>query len=170
MPVKIQHTALSLLGIVALFITTSAQPRPNNIHLAFDHRTLNMVYTPFCAVEVLDNRVDTTKIYTVYDGNLSPNVVRFAQPAHVEIQEYIQKAISAIPHGSETLVINLQQLKIVNRSIFVHRGEMPGADKAYRLRRCVLFTAVAYLKKQDELYYSIVSIKFIRLKEMLPFP
>jgi hypothetical protein len=86
-------------------------------------------------------------------------LLQFGQPASAEIQQYLQKAIEPVLQGPGALLVNLRQLRITNRTLFIAKPGEKHGKKRYDLRYCVLLTADLYDKKGDGLYYPLLRIR-----------
>lgn len=75
-------------------------------------------YFPYSTVRVIDNRVDTTKIYTRQTGMYPLCHVNFSEPAAVVIKKYIDSSVRNSTKGTGELLINIEQLYIAN----IHRS------------------------------------------------
>lgn len=80
-------------------------------------------YFPYATVQVIDNRLDTAKIYTTQTGVYPPQHVNFTEPASLVIKKYIESSVGASEKGAGELLINIEQLCIPNihRSLERHR-------------------------------------------------
>lgn len=71
-------------------------------------------YFPYSTVQVIDNRMDTTKIYTEQTGIYPPHHANFNEPAAAVIKRYIDSSIRDSKKGTGELLINIEQLYIAN--------------------------------------------------------
>jgi hypothetical protein len=60
-------------------------------------------YFPYSTVRVIDNRLDTTKIYTRETGIYPPHHVNFNEPAAAVIKKYIDSAVRDSKKGAGEL-------------------------------------------------------------------
>ena len=71
-------------------------------------------YFPYSTVRIIDNRMDTTKIYTEQTGKYPPHHANFNEPAAAVIKRYIDSSIRDSKKGDGELLINIEQLYIAN--------------------------------------------------------
>ncbi len=151
---------LQAICIVLMMLPPAAGAQTNLriIHLEFNGRRPPVTGTiPFNAVQVLDNLDATTCFYAVQDGAPVPGIIEFSRPVPEEIQQYLQQAIASIPHGTDTLLINLRQCRISNKKVetVLYRKR----KIRHVIRRSLLVTADLYCKKDNGFYYPIATVK-----------
>jgi hypothetical protein len=143
-------------------------PKYNIVHIRNIRKNLYVNYIPFGAVKVLDNRFDTTQVYLWENGTYPPERIDFDTTASVAIRRYIDDAIHRVRHGSDTLLINIEQMTISNKRRIARMGRPDrrhifGIKKGdyvvnYDLRDRLLFATHVYYKRPDGRYRELVSI------------
>lgn len=147
--------------ICTIFLLTlfkSQSQTISNIPLTIDKHHLNINYFPFDSILVLDNRFDTTKIYTDENGNYPPTYLNFSPSTSLAIKNYIDSAVKNFPRGDKKLLINIQQLRIPNKASFVHRRKKDSTLRVINLRDYILFSAELYYQTENNQYRKIVTI------------
>ncbi len=125
---------------------------------------LKIKYVPFSKVVVLDNRIDTSKIYNFETGQYPATSLAFDQPASLAVKNYIENAISPIKKGDRTLLINIKELYIPNngRSIKTNRRRIFSKDTGYYYSRdYIRFFADVYLQSGYNSYKKLVFLRLI---------
>jgi hypothetical protein len=145
---------LALSCMLALCWSAVAQPGMNMLRLSAERRGLADGFTPFGTVEMLDNRFDTVTLYSFQDGSFPPSVLKFDGAAADEIGQYLQDAINTLHHGSDTLLVNLRQLRMTNKNIRLKKDDTISAYRLRDLRLGFLLVADIYRRK-GELYYPL---------------
>lgn len=150
-------TAFVVSCVLIPWLGAPAQLRTEVIRLSVDNRDLKQIAsTPFGLVEVLDSRFDTDWLYAVQDGDFPPRVIMFDGPASGAIQRYLQELADTIPHGKDTMLLRLRELRVANKNIPFQVKGVP-ARRAGNLRMGILLVADVYRKKQDR-YYPLLSV------------
>lgn len=110
------HYTKRLLLTVALIpvIGLRAQTVYPDIAVTYPIKGDLVQYFPYSTVRVIDNRIDTTKIYTAQTGIYPPRHVNFNEPAAAVIKKYIDSSIRDSKKGPGELLINIEQLSIAN--------------------------------------------------------
>lgn len=116
----------------------------------------NTVGVPFDSVIVLDNRFDTAAIRYTLDGEYPVRSENFHQPLPAAIKNYLDKAIKPLEKRSETLLVDLHQLKVSNRNTPVWDTIR---NRYLFLRIYVIFEADVYIEQPGNLWRKIVSIQ-----------
>ena len=93
--------------VAAAVITTTGDAQETRQHLYVES-------TPFNRVMVLDNRIDTIKVYTAHSGKYPPESLKWQNVAY-EMEQHITKTLSTVPMGNTTLLVNIEQLRVSNR-------------------------------------------------------
>lgn len=118
-----------------------AQVEP--VHLYVPRKALSVSYTPFGSIEVLDNRADTTKLYTIQNGRYPSLSVDLDTPVAVALREYMDAISSRMKRGNAHLLVKIERLSTPNtypRAFF-------------------LFDARVYVQKGDDAYQPLLRVK-----------
>lgn len=110
--------SFTLITAISLFLSSSnllAQINTVTVALKFDKKSLHITSFPFNEIIVLDNRIDTSKIFTYQNGKYPPTTLTLAQPTSITIKNYIQNATSNLLKENKTLLINIDQLRVSNK-------------------------------------------------------
>ncbi|TDX01692.1 hypothetical protein [Dinghuibacter silviterrae] len=99
--------------------------------------------TPFRSVQVLDNRLDTSFVYTIEDGHYPVRRVSFAGPAEQVLEGCMQGWLNRLTRGTDDLLVNIRQLSIPNDP---------------DLGMVLIFSADAYLRTPEGLYQKLVHV------------
>jgi hypothetical protein len=112
----VKHYKKRLLLTVALIpvLDLNAQTVYPDIVVKYPTKGNLVKYFPYSTVLVIDNRVDTTRIYTHETGTYPPRHVNFNEPAAVVIKKYIDSSVRDSRKGPGELLINIEQLTIPN--------------------------------------------------------
>ncbi len=122
----------------------------------------------FGSLQVLDNRLDTGRIYIVQTGQYPPGRVVFDTVASAAIGVYLEDVIHHTRHGQETLVVDIDQLGISNRRRIPrvwhpNQKHILGVIRRdsvmnYDLRKNILLTANIYYKSGEGHYRKLITI------------
>lgn len=117
------HYKKRLLLTVALIpaIGIHAQTVYPDIVVKYSTKGDLVKYFPYSTVQVIDNRMDTTKIYTKQTGIYPPRHVNFNEPVATVIKEYIDSSLRNSEKGAGELLINIEQLSIANSHYTLRR-------------------------------------------------
>lgn len=112
----VTHSKKRLLLTVALIpaLGLRAQTVYPDIVVTYPIKGDLVKYFPYSTVRVIDNRIDTTKIYTAQTGIYPPRHVSFNEPAAAVIKKYVDSSIRDSKKGTGELLINIEQLSIAN--------------------------------------------------------
>lgn len=115
-PFHVIHYKKRLLLTVALIpaIGLHAQTVYPDIVVKYPIKGDLVKYFPYSTVWVIDNRMDTTKIYTEQTGVYPPHHANFNEPAAAAIKRYIDSSIRDSKKGTGELLINIEQLSVAN--------------------------------------------------------
>jgi hypothetical protein len=104
----VTHYKERLLLTVALIpvIDLSAQTVYPDIVMNYSTKGDLVKYFPYSTVRVIDNRVDTTTIYTAQTGVYPPRHVNFNEPAAVVIKKYIDSSVRNSKKGVGELLMD----------------------------------------------------------------
>jgi hypothetical protein len=139
---------LLFLCLAALSFTGGLHAQVEYVHLFAPLRNpLSVAYTPFGSVLVLDNRPDTTRLYTIQSGQYPPLEVDLDTPVRVAVQQYLEAAMSFVSKRNDRLLVRIEYLGVPNT----------------RSRNFLLFVATAYVQKGDDAY-----LRLLRVKKMYP--
>ncbi|HEV3249711.1 MAG TPA: hypothetical protein VGZ71_02085, partial [Puia sp.] len=126
-------------------------------------------YVPFNKVVVFDNRFDTSKIYIFESGQYPLATLGFDQPAGDAIKNYIEKAIEPIQKGDKTLLVNIRELHIPNRGIYIrirsvsrrlwHLWKARNYYKYYNSRDYLRFFSEIYMQTGETAYKKIADLR-----------
>ena len=117
-------------------------------------------YTPFCRVEVLDNRADTTRFFTGDSAHV-PVDIKFDRPASLVIRDYLEMAITPLSKGDRTLLLNIRQLGATNVSNVPHRlGKQKKTAWMFPTRGRLHFMVDAWLRTGEGHYRKIGSADY----------
>jgi hypothetical protein len=150
------------------------------IHSAIGHldpgripslKQLDVDYTPFGSVTVLDNRPDSTKFYLAENGDYPPTAVGFDTTASIAIRQYLEGLTSYLKKGHIPLIINLRQLYIPNQrfilrtvekdlSIFGIPAMRAASTRAVDARNFIWFVADIYYRSDDLHYRKIFTYQY----------
>ncbi len=169
---KLQFDKKSLWVLtISLSLAASGEAQMNPIplgHLQYSGRGMGIKYTPFGSVQVLDNRLDTGQIYIVQTGQYPPGRVVFDTIASAAIEGYLEDAIHYTRHGQETLLVDIDQLRISNRRRIPrvwhpNQKHILGVIRRdsvmnYDLRKNILLTANIYYKSGEGRYRKLLTI------------
>jgi hypothetical protein len=101
-------------------------------------------------VIVLDNTIDTSKIGIFETGRYPLESISFDRPPRLAIEQYIEKVIAPVKNGNNTLLINVKELYIPNRGIYIKK------------RKKIFFFRTKYFDSRNYLrFYSDIYIKTI---------
>jgi hypothetical protein len=126
------------LMLVAVMITTTGEAQYKV------RQNLYVDSTPFNQVLVLDNRFDTTKVYTYQTGNYPPQSLIWRNVAY-EMERCVTKTLSNVSTGNKTLLVNIEQLRVANRSSGISS-------------RGIMFSACVYCQIENDRYKKIITI------------
>ena len=121
-------------------------------------KKLPLKYSPFSEVQILDNRFDTTQLFTIEDGEYPIRRLNIDQPAAYTIKKYITEAILPLSKGNKTLLINITQLRITNKGSIERTPNNHGRNPGKGMRNYVIFSAEAYYKTGKKQYSKIVTV------------
>jgi len=164
---KIQIVAIALLfGALNL----NAQVKRSDIDLGQAKKGRRIQYFPFDKIQVLDNRFDTSCIYTEETGVYPPHTVSFTEPAASAIEKYIYRLVSKSKKGNKELLFNIEQLQIPNvlyslKRFKARKLKIIGVKKrrdgigTYDIRTRLLFEATAWYKNEEGRYNKFLTIK-----------
>jgi len=161
------HLLLKCLITVELFaISTNCKAQIyNSIKIDLSTRNIhlkNIHYVPFNKVIVLDNRYDTSKIYLFETGQYPLATVSLKEPTSLAIENYIIKAIDPISKGNKTLLVNVRELYIPNRGIYVKKKIVrsgPQAINYYYSRSYLRFYSDIYIQSGENTYKKIADLQ-----------
>lgn len=144
-------------SITFLFLFFNSQSQTTStISLQVDKHHLNINYFPFDSIQVIDNRVDTTKILITEDGNYPPTYLNFIPSTSSAIKNYISSAVKDFPKGNKKLLISIKEFHIPNRTYLVQKKD--SSFKVRNLRNYILFYADIYYQTADNRYKKILTI------------
>ncbi len=135
----------TILGIVFLLSTLQSQSqfKHGSITLSYSKKLKHIEKIPFNEIIVLDNRFDTTNFLIDETHVKNPEMDCFSKPASEEIRTYIQKITAPFPKESNTVYINIKQLRFGN---------------LIKLSRTLFFSADAFIRQKNG-FKKILSIK-----------
>lgn len=114
----------------------------------------------FNQVRILDNRFDTLKFFTEQTSLMPVRVLTFKNSTSSFIQKYISQVIEKKKRISNTIIIDIQQFRIPNKSFTSIRRSKTGSCLAKVYLRANIFLNVnIFLKKGDSLYQKIATIQ-----------
>lgn len=123
-----------------------------NLNMAF--KELQIDKAPFDKIEILDNRNDTSEIFLYEDGALP---VKFLHLTAETIKEYFYNALKNVSKEKKTILLNLTQLRLSNKTYILRRGKKREIYP-HKQRDYVIFSAEVYLKTDSNKYRKIVVI------------
>ena len=132
------------------------QNRAIPLHL-IDKKKAIVKYSPFGTVQVLDNRFDRTRLFTYENSNYPPYYITFAETAALSIKGYLENANQRGLHGNDTLLLNVDQLRIPNQRAIYRRTRPDGSRVGTNIRDYFLVKAQAYHQAEND-YVLICSI------------
>ncbi|HRH50088.1 MAG TPA: hypothetical protein PLP23_15135 [Panacibacter sp.] len=146
---------IALLIMNAIFCNILlAQHIPQHENLVLKQKKLNITSTPFANIEILDNRIDTERVFNYENGIFPPSYLYLDKSA---VKNYFENAIMNISNGDETLLINLSQLRIANKSYVIKNG-IKHPLIAHNLRMYIQFQAEIFIKKSDNEYKKLLTV------------
>jgi hypothetical protein len=149
-----------LLTVVFLFtLVANGQSIRPDIAVKQPAKGRLVPYFPYSSLQVIDNRLDTTKIYTEETGIYPPHNVAFTEPAAVVIKKYMDASVSASRRGHTELLINLEQLGITNMVHNLKRFSRSGVIASNQVRAFLQFQVTAWYKNEQGNYNKLLTIK-----------
>jgi len=150
----------ALLTVVFLYtLAANGQAVRSDIALQQPAKGRLVPYFPYSSVQVIDNRLDTTKIYTEETGIYPPHNVAFTEPAAAAIKKYIDASVSASQKGHTELLIDLEQLGIPNMVHNLKRFSRSGVIASNPVRAYLQFRVTAWYKNEQGNYNRLLTIK-----------
>lgn len=164
---------IQIVVAIALFVgafNVSGQVKRSDIDLEQAKKGRPVSYFPFDKIQVLDNRFDTTCIYTEETGVYPPHTVSFTEPAAVAIKKYLLRLVGKSKKGNRELLLNIGQLQIPNM-VYNLKMFKPRRSKirrfktskekigTYAIRTMILFEATAWYKTSEGRYNKYLTIK-----------
>jgi hypothetical protein len=83
-------------------------------HLNLPRKPLAEASSPFGSVEVIDNRLDTARLYTIESGDYPPLAVSFDTSLQVAAQTYMTSALATVKRGDARLLVRIDRLSTAN--------------------------------------------------------
>lgn len=151
-----------LLLLAGLTLSAASQAQDSlHIYLELKSTPLPIVSTPFREIQVLDNRVDTSRLGNIENGKYPIAYSTFRQPAAIMIRDYLSRQIAPLEKGEKSLLLNIEELRVTNKSwILRERPGRPGATKMYFDRSVVRFYGQAYYRTGEGTYRKIIDIHY----------
>lgn len=150
---------LSPIFVFFLLLYNSALAAQNiKIELNFNKKDLNINYSPFDKVIVLDNRFDSSRVFNFQDGAWPPRYKSFGRPTSDAIKDYLSGAIEHISTGDKTLLVNVRQLWIGNTPEFIKEKSDPLSNKLFYIRDRIMIYLDVYVGDKENQYKKIESI------------
>jgi hypothetical protein len=112
-------------------------------HLHGSPKALPVSYTPFNSIEVLDNRADTTRLYTIQNGRYPPLSVDLDTLARVALGQYMNGLLRGVKQGDARLLVRLERMGSPNT---YHRGFFA-------------FGASVYVQKGEDAYQLLLRVR-----------
>ena len=134
---------LVVLLCCLLFCAPSLRAQVETYHLDVPRRSFSETFSPFASVEVLDNRVDTARLYTIESGTYPPLSVTFDTSVQAAVQAYMNLALVGVKRGDAHLLVRIDRMGTAN------------AD----LRLFFVFHATAYVRQADNTYMPLLRVK-----------
>jgi len=162
-----RESIICMVVYLRLFVFLSngqVQTGDSKINLLIHKPNLKIHYIPFKKVIVLDNRFDTSKIYTFETGEYPLIYLRFDRPAKDAIKAYIEKEIGPLQKGDKTLLINIKELQIPNNGIRVkekYAKNMFGGAQYYNSRDYVRLVSDIYIEVEENVYKKLFDLQLI---------
>ncbi|MBS1669107.1 MAG: hypothetical protein JST58_17150 [Bacteroidetes bacterium] len=130
-----------------------------------DYSNQKIDYFPFQNIILLDNRIDTSQVYTFENGQFPIEKLSFEGPAYVAIREYIQSIIAPLKKGNGTLLINIKELHIPNCGHYIKKDRKYffGADSYFYDRDYIRFFSDIYAQIGVDRYKKIADLKLFYL-------
>lgn len=151
-----------LFLLAGLTLSAASQAQDSlHIYLELKGTPLSIVSTPFREIQVLDNRIDTSRIGNLENGRYPIVYSTFRQPTAIMIRNYLTGQIASLEKGEKSLLLNIEQLKVTNKSwILRERPGRPGSTRTYYNRSVVRLYGQAYYKTGEGVYRKIVDIHY----------
>ena len=134
-----------------LSIPGRCQDRREIVQLSYIKKLHGVHYIPFNEVTVIDNRIDTTKLKVIPEGEYPIQELVFDQPASLAIADYIQRVVSGFPQTNRHLVIDLRQFRFGNIAtrIGAERSQNSFHKPDPQIDKCLFVSAAAYYETSN---------------------
>lgn len=110
-------------------------------------------------VVVLDNRNDSIALYVTEDGNLPLTVFTFKESTAIAIRNYIKARTEHLKKNGKTLLINILELRVPNKSTMRTLSDRSNRDGWERIRNYMFFSAEVYESSNEGTYRKLFSVK-----------
>jgi hypothetical protein len=110
-------------------------------------------------VVVLDNRNDSIALYITEDGNLPLTVFTFKENTASAIRNYIKARTEHLKKDSKTLLINILELRVPNKSTMRTLSARSNRNGWERIRNYIFFSAEVYESSVEGTYRKLFSVK-----------
>lgn len=142
------------LTLTSLFSNKLLSQENKSYNLKTSLKKLQIDKVPFDQIEILDNRNDTSEIFLYEDGTLPVKSLHLTTEA---IKEYFYNGLKNISKEKKTILLNLTQLRVSNKTYILRRGKKREVYP-HKQRDYIMFSAEVYFKIDSNKYRKIVVI------------